>query len=134
RTATPVCVNDKTVTGKLLADGDRIALSPRCRLRFRLPNAASSTAVLELSGTRLPQGDARRVILLDREIILGPDDSAHVRVALSAQAVLHVKDGRLVCRTDLPLTVDRRPADPSRGIPLGVPVRIGPIGLVLTEA
>ena len=42
----PVKVNDQQVTRKLLADGDSIVLSPRCRLKFTLPNAAATTAVL----------------------------------------------------------------------------------------
>ena len=134
RSAAPVSVNDRPVMGKLLADGDKIALSPRCRMRFLLPNAASASAVLELSGARLPQADVRRVVLMDRELILGPGAAVHVRAEhLSDRAVLHLRDGRLLCRTTSPLTVDRKPMDPADGIPLGVPVRIGPVGLVITR-
>jgi len=38
-------VKGNTVKEKLLANGDRISLSPRCRMRFEISNAASSTAV-----------------------------------------------------------------------------------------
>jgi len=135
RAETPVGINDRMVTGKLLVDGDRIALSPRCRLRFRLPNAASGSAVLELSTARLPQADIRRVILMDREVIMGPGPAAHVRADhLGERAVLYVRDGRLLCRARLDLTIDHKPADPSAGIPLGKPVRLGPLGLVVTRA
>jgi hypothetical protein len=135
RCGSGVEVNEKMTTGTLLADGDKIALSPRCRLRFRLPSAASGSAVLELSTARLPQADVRRVILLDREMIMGPDPAAHVRADhLPARAVLHVRDGRLLCRTDEQLTIDRRPADPAEGIPLDTPVRVGPLGLVVSRA
>jgi hypothetical protein len=138
RAAAAVLVNDKPTTGKLLADGDKIALSPRCRLRFRLPSAASSTAVLELSTARLPEADVRRVILLDREMILGPGAAAHVRADhLPVRAMLHVRGGRLLCRCEGPqatMTVDRLPADPAAGIPMDTPVRLGPLGLVVSKA
>lgn len=134
RSAGPVAVNGKPTTGRLLADGDKIALSPRCRLRFRLPNAASGTAVLELSTARLPQADIRRVILLDRELLMGPDGAAHVRAEqLPGRAVLHVREGRLLCRTDAEVTIDREPADASAGLPVDRPVRIGPVGLVINR-
>ena len=41
-----VMVNEHSTTERLLADRDRIALSPRCRWRFLRPNAASGSAVL----------------------------------------------------------------------------------------
>jgi tetratricopeptide (TPR) repeat protein len=131
----PVEVNDRPVTGKLLADGDKIALSPRCRLRFRLPTPASTTAVLELSTARVPQADIRRVILMDRELVIGPGPSAHVRADdLPARAVLQPADGRLLCRTDCELTRESRPVDPAEGIPFDSPVRIGPLGMVVNRA
>ena len=135
RSRTPVTVGAKVVTNTLLADGDRIALSPRCYLRFSLPHAASTTAVLNLAGARLPQADTRRVILMDREIVLGRGAAAHIRNGLlSGQAVLQVKDDRLLCRTELPLTVNRRSAQSPAAVPLDVPVRVGPVGLVAVGA
>ncbi len=131
----PVEVNDRAVTGKLLADGDKIALSPRCRLRFRLPTPASATAVLELSTARLPQADIRRVILLDRELVIGPGGAAHVRAdQLPGRAVLQLGSDKLTCRTDCTVTRDNRPMDAAEGIPLGIPVRIGPVGMVVNRA
>jgi len=131
----PVEVNGRAVTGKLLADGDKIALSPRCRLRFRLPTPASATAVLELSTARLPQADIRRVILLDREVVIGPGGATHVRLdQLPGRAVLQLGGDRLTCRTDCSVTRDNRPLDPAAGIPLGIPVRIGPVGMVVDKA
>ena len=131
----PVEVNDRAVTGKLLADGDKIALSPRCRLRFRLPTPASTTAVIELSTARVPQADIRRVILMDRELVIGPGPAAHVRAdELPARAVLQPLDGKLLCRTDCELTRESRPMDPAEGIPFDCPVRIGPLGMVVNRA
>ena len=131
----PVEVNDRPVTGKLLADGDKIALSPRCRLRFRLPTPASTTAVLELSTARMPQADIRRVILMDRDLVIGPGGATHLRADdLPARAVLQPGDGKLICRTECEMTRDRRPMDPAEGIPFDSPVRIGPVGMVVNRA
>jgi hypothetical protein len=128
-----VIVNDRPATQKLLADGDRIALSPRCRMRFRVPNAASTSAVLHLSGTRLPRTDARRVILLDRELVIGPGSTSHVRADnLDEPIVLYVRDGRLCCRTKEPVSVNDAALDGSAGLPLGASVRIGPVSMVMT--
>ena len=131
----PVAVNDVPTTRKLLVDGDRIAFSPRCRLKFAMPNAASTSAVLNMSGTRLPQGDARRVVLLDKSIIMGPGSSAHIRVdVLGEAAVLHVRDGRIFCRCGSEVMVDDRPMDRQTGIPMNTQVKIGPLSFVVTEA
>lgn len=130
----PVMVNDKPVTRKLLADGDTIALSPRCRLKFMLPSAASTTAVLQLSGARLPSGDVRRVILLDRTLVMGPGSSAHVRAdGLSRPIVLHVHDDRLVCRSDAEVKVDDRPLRRSEGIATDAHVKIDAVSFVVAR-
>jgi hypothetical protein len=133
----PVFVNDKPVTSKLLANSDVIALSAgaaKCRIRFGLPHPASTTAVLSLSGTRLPRLDVRQVVLLGREMILGPGATAHVRVdAMDIAVALLLREGRLVCR-GAGATVDGRPLDERIGIPMGEAVRIGPVSLVLTSA
>ena len=124
QSARPVLVNDKPVTGKLLAHGDRIGLGPRCRITFRRPSPASSSAVLDLSGTRLPQGDVRHVILMDRELIVGPGASAHIRSDdLASPAVIHRRDGRLVCRAD----------GSSTELAPGIHVSLGSVGLVVAR-
>jgi hypothetical protein len=128
-----ISVNGQPVRRRLLTDGDKIALSRRCRLTFRRPNAASSSAVLEVSGARLPAGGARRVILMDREIILSTEPTAHVQAEVTAPAVLHVRDDRLACRTDAPVTIGERPIDPAEALPLDTPVRVGGVGLVAGE-
>ena len=130
-----VTVNDAPVTRKLLADGDRIALSPRCRMRFTLPNAASTSAVLNLSGTRLPRGDARRVILMDRSLVIGPGSSAQVRAdALSEPVILYVRDGRLLCQTSQEVLLDERPITAQEGIRMGAHVCVGAVSFVVTKA
>jgi tetratricopeptide (TPR) repeat protein len=128
-----VKVNDARTRRRLLVDGDSIALSSRCRIKYTRPHAASTTAVLQLSGTRLPKCDARRIILLDREIIIGPGSAAHVRCdALPEPAMLHVRDGRMMCRTNQEVLVDGRPMDRHAGIPLGASVQVGAVSFVVT--
>ncbi len=126
-----VAVNEKPVTRKLLADGDTIALSPRCRLRFTLPTAASTTAVLQLSGARLPSGDVRRIILLDRTLVMGPGSSTHIRAdALARPVVLAVHDDRLVSRSEVDVRVEDRSLRRSEGIPMEAHVRIDAVSFV----
>jgi len=134
-TGAPVRVNEVQTTRKLLADGDRIALSPRCRMTFTIPSAASTSAAIKMSGTRLPHGDARRVILLDESIIMGPGASAHIRVdPLCEAVVLHIRDNRMFCRTSADVTVNDRPMDRQTGIPMNAHVKIGPLSMVVTES
>ncbi|GMV95639.1 MAG: hypothetical protein AMXMBFR83_00110 [Phycisphaerae bacterium] len=130
-----VQVNDAPATRKLLANGDRIALSARTRIRFSLPHAASTTAVLHLAGTRLPASDARQVILLDRELVMGPGPAAHIRAdVLPVPAVLLVHDGRLLCKTSELVLVNDRPLDRNAGIPLGARVQVGAVSFVVRAA
>ena len=120
----PVLVNDKPTTSKLLAHGDRIGLGTRCRITFRRPSAASASAVLDLSGTRLPQGDIRHIILMDREMIIGPGASAHVRADdLETPVVLQRREGKLICKIN---------GDSNELIP-GNHVKLGPIGIVVAK-
>jgi hypothetical protein len=122
--AQPVLVNDKPTTSTLLSSGDRIGLGPRCRITFRRPSPASTSAVLDLSGTRLPQADVRHIVLMDREMIVGPGTAAHIRSdELDAPAVIQRREGQLVCRVQGKTT----PLTP------GSHVQVGPIGLVVAK-
>ena len=122
--AQPVLVNDRPTTSTLLSSGDRIGLGPRCRITFRRPSPASTSAVLDLSGTRLPQADVRHIVLMDREMIVGPGAAAHIRSdELDAPAVIQRRDGQLVCRAQGKTT----PLQP------GAHVQVGPIGLVVAK-
>ncbi len=131
----PVMVNNAPVTRHLLAEGDRIALSDRCRVRFSRPNAASTSAVLSVSGTRLPGSDARRVLLMGDSLVVGPGVNAHIRAdALDKAAVLYCQAGRLFCRGSNEVTVDGRPLDRNAGLAVGAKVAIGPVSMVIKEA
>ena len=115
-----VRVNGKTATSRLLAHGDRIELSPRCTMKYHLPNAASTSAMLDLTGVKLPRADVRKVILLDNTIVVGPGSAAHVRAdELVKPIVLHLRNGCLHCADD--------------AMEIGKPIRTGPLSMVITK-
>jgi hypothetical protein len=131
RSQTPVAVNGQPVTEKLLADGDRITLSPRCHIRFHLPNPASTTAVLTVSGARLSRPDVKQLILMDRDILIGPYANNHIRTEqLKEPIALFAQNGRLLCRAKESILVDGRNFDPTVGLALDKRVEIGKLSMV----
>ena len=134
RSATPIDVNGQSVTEKLLASGDQISLSPRCRIQFRLPNPASTTAVLTVSGARLSRPDVRQLILMDRDILIGPYANDHIRTEqVKDPMALFVQNGRLLCRTKDDILVDGASFDPNVGLAVDKPVRIGRLSMVVAR-
>jgi hypothetical protein len=134
RSQTPIDVNGQSVTEKLLADGDRIALSPRCRIQFKLPNPASTSAVLMVSGARLSRPDVRQLILMDRDILIGPYANNHIRTEQVTDPVaLFAQNGRLLCRTRDDILVDGASFDPNVGLAMDKPVRIGRLSVVVAR-
>jgi hypothetical protein len=132
--AVAVPVNDRSAAGgKLLASGDRIALGPRARIEFRRPNAASGTAVLRVSGARLPWGGVREVLLMDREIVLGTSSSAHVRVRDCAAPIIvqSAGDGRWVCKAEETIVADGRAIGCSSEVAEGARVVVGGVSFVI---
>jgi hypothetical protein len=135
RAAGPMAVNGRACGGKMLANGDEVALSPRCRFTFRQPSAASTSAVIDLTGTRYPRADVRRVILLDRELVIGPGVGAHVRIdELTEKVVLHVKGGRLYAQTNQPVLVGGEEIAPRSAVPVGTHVKAGSVSFVVTRS
>jgi hypothetical protein len=132
----PVAVNDRMVSSALLTGGDRISLGSRCRIEFRRLNAASASASLHISGARLPWGGVQAVLLMDRELIIGPLASAHVRTRDSTeQLVLQAGgDGTLLGRASERIALDGRPGDRITPIALGARVTVGNLSLVVTTA
>jgi len=132
RSQRAIQVNGTPVTERLLADGDVIALSPRCRLRFRLPNAASTTAVLMLSGARLGRPDIRHILLMGRDILAGPYTNHHIQTEhLDETITFFEQNDRLLCRASQPVAVDGRPMQPEKGLVMDKPIRIGNLSMVL---
>lgn len=135
RSPAAITVNDKATKGKLLRSGDRIAISPRCRMSFRIPSGASTSAVLDLHSARLPRADVRSVVLMDREIIIGGGSGAHVRAdEMTEPAVLVARDGNIYCQSRMGVTIDGQAADGSTAIPLGKQVQVGSVSFVITAA
>ncbi len=130
-----VNVNGKPTNDRLLSDGDKIELSPRCRFRFRLPHAASTTAVIELTGARLVRGDIKRIVLMDRQMVLGAGPACHIRAeGADKPIILCIRDGRLVCQSPQTVKVGADPYDPSAGVPMDTPVTVGAVSFRITEA
>jgi hypothetical protein len=135
RAAGPMAVNGRACGGKMLTNGDEVALSPRCRFTFRQPSAASTSAVIDLTGTRYPRADVRRVILLDRELVIGPGVGSHVRIdELTEKVVLHVRDGRLFAQTTQPVLVAGQEIAPRSAVPVGTHVKAGSVSFVVTRS
>ena len=128
RSPREVKVNGKPTCDSLLNDGDKIELSPRCRFKFRMPHAASTSAVIELSGARMVRGDVKRIVLLDKQLVMGSGPACQVR-ADSAQEpiILCVRDGKLVCQSRQVVKVGSEAYDASQGIPVDAPVCVGPV-------
>jgi len=128
----PVQVNEKPATAKLLCSGDKIAIGPRAQIVFRRPSAASGTAILDLTTARLSRGDIRQVILLDREILIGPGSTAHVRCdALSQTGVLQQNGGNLFLRSADSIQIDGRPATSPAAVTPGSHVQMGTLSFVI---
>ena len=132
--SSPIKVNDTTVTDKLLVDGDRIALSSRCSMKFHIPNPASTTAVLQLSGSRLGRADIREVILMGRDILIGQTRGHHITAqSLDETITMYAQNGKLLCKAKEKVFVNDSPIDSSEGIPVDKQIRIGQISFVITK-
>ena len=134
RSQTPIDVNGQSVGETMLRDGDRITLSPRCVIRFHLPNPASTTALLTISGARLNRPDIRQLVLMDRDILVGPYTNNHIRTdQVKDPVALFAQNGRLLCRAKDSILVDGRSFDPSVGLAVGKPVEIGKLSMVVAR-
>ena len=134
RSPQPVKVNGKATNDKLLNDGDKIELSPRCRFRFRLPHAASTTGVLEMTGSRLVRADVKRVVLLDRQLVVGAGSACHLRAESAEKpVVLNLKDGRLLVQSGQAVKVGAGVYDPAQGLPMDTLVDLGTVSLRVTQ-
>jgi len=129
-----VLVNGKPGNNRLLSDGDKIELSPRCRFKFRLPHAASTTAVLELTGARMVRGDVKRIVLFDKQMMLGSGPACHLRAeGASEPIILNLRGGKLACQTPQPVQVGSEAYDPSDGIAMDTPIHVGQVVFRVTQ-
>lgn len=134
RSGEMVLVNQTPTTSKLLNNGDQIGMGNRCRITFRRPSSASASAVLDLSGARLPGAAIRQVLLMDHEIIIGPGSAAHVRSDdLAAPVVLQRRGEGLFCRSALEISIDGKSAGTAADIPMGAQIGVGSIHFVVAR-
>jgi hypothetical protein len=127
----PVVVNDQPTSHHLLSARDKIALSGRCRITFVRPNAASDTAKLTFSGGRLPSADMRGVVLMGREMVLGPSGAAHVPVReMGKDMTLLARPGGIQLPDGTAAEVRGTPLSPGDALPFGEPVQLE--GLTMT--
>ena len=77
--AREVEVGGRRTQHALLRDGDRIVLGRKAKMTFRLPTRKSPTAILDLSDTTKMPNDVRRVVLFDRQAMIGDGPHAHIR-------------------------------------------------------
>ena len=81
-------VNDLLAERHLLNHGDTIHVGKRGRLKFTKPVAASSTAILQISGSKMKRRDIRAIVLFDDAIVFGRG-RGHFRLpSLSAPIIL----------------------------------------------
>ncbi len=76
----PFVVNRKTLRERVLSDGDSIEIGKRGRLTFSKPVAASNTAVLKISGSKLVRRDVRWIVLVGDAVLFGNSNS-HFRIS-----------------------------------------------------
>ena len=128
--ADDLAVNERRCQEKFLADGDSIRVGKRCRFKFRHPTMDVPSAVVELSGTRLPRPDIRSIVLFDETLVVGPGQSSHLMARnLDQPLILFVRDGAFHVRSGLPNRAQRFEANgaPQGAQPLmlDTPVEIG---------
>ena len=103
-------------------------------MSFSLPTAASTSAALDLTGARFPRAEVRRIILLDRDLVLGPGSATHVRVENSSEnIILHLREGRIFCEAKTPVEVNGAAMDRITGIPLDAHVKVGSVSFVISR-
>jgi len=91
--------------------------------------------VIELSGARLVRADVKRVILLDRQLVIGAGSACHLRADSAEEPViLNLRDGRLICQSPQTVKVGGGGYDPRAGVPMDTTVCVGPVSLRVTEA
>ena len=134
KSKTPVGINNKAVTGGLLKDSDKIALSNRNRIKFRKANSASNTVELIPSGIRFIQAGLTSVLLMDREILIGPGGSNHIQTnEISTGVIIYFNNGCLMCRSQEYIVIDGVNCGNQCAIDCGKQIEIGTMTLTVTS-
>lgn len=73
-------VSNKSSNQHLLSNGDTIEIGKRGRLKFLQSVAASDSAVLKVTGSKMKQRQIRSIVLLGESLVFGPS-SGHFRLS-----------------------------------------------------
>lgn len=126
--AKDVEIAGKKVKNHLLRSGDRIVLGKKAKLTFRMPSRKSPTAVLDLSDTTKMPNDVRRIVLFNKQALVGDGPHAHIRCRHAGPPmVLFERDGGLWIRQKSDGHNDTKAVP----LPIGESVEIGGTSLVL---
>ena len=102
-------------------------------MMFAMPVPASTTATIDLTGARHPRSDVRRIILMDRDVVIGPGGASHVRVdSLTDAVVIIQRDGNLYLKGATAVTMGDQPIDETTPLQSGQAIRGAGFGLVIT--
>ena len=134
-----VCGTDFRVDGNLtrqhlLVDGNTIEIGKRGRLTFRRPVAASSTAVLQIKGSKLQRRDIRSIVLMGDALIFGQSGS-HFPIASVTNRVMVRPTDAVIAKEDNDFNefIIHRHGDSSRQfLRAGDPVDVGNCQFSLT--
>jgi hypothetical protein len=122
-------VNNRRVQQSLLRDGDRVVLGKKAKFTFRVPSRKSCTAVLELSDTTKMANDVRRVVLFQSLAMIANGPTAHIYCRHAGPTlILFERNGSMWIRAKSDGHVDTE----AKLLPLGEPVEIGGVSLVLS--
>ena len=120
-------VGGKLTRHQLLHDGDRVVLGRKAKFTFRVPSRKSTSATLDLSDTSKLPNDVRRVVLFERNAMVGFGPGFHVQCRMARNPlVLFVRDGALWVR----LSGRGRPGPEAVRLELGKTVEIDGVSMV----
>ncbi len=96
----PFFVNDLLASRHLLEHSDSIHIGKRGRLKYSRPVAASSTAVLQITGSKMKRRDIRAIVLVDDVVVFG-QNRGHFRMSgfdspIMLRAMPDTNDGFLI--------------------------------------
>lgn len=129
-------VNGQPVTRRLLESGDSIAVGNRGRLKFLKTVAVSSSAVLQITGSRLVQREIRSVVLMADSLLFGAAGS-HFRLdGVSPPVVLHGGHDGFALRESVAAGAPGRVTQRPPSVPLvdGHSVLMNDVRFALSEA
>ena len=131
--STPFVVNGRSLREHLLADGDTIEIGKRGRLTFSKPVAASSTAVLQIKGSKLVRRDIRSIILVGDAALFG-DCASHFRVpGLKYRVIVRLVSGMANAPSETEFLIHQKGDSDPQLLRSGEQVLVGECQFSLTD-